>query len=315
MIDIQNLLKELEDLQSRDSKYFPEGLFPSYRENYFLNFSRLDDNIYFSASIAFILKQHLESMTIIEAEISKKIIESVVACYEKYKNPNRISYNFWAKRNNSWFPNGLFLNRFKHFALPDDIDTTSMILLTKETKVAEVDEYHNTLPHYANGTRYSIRNGLRRFQKLSTYSTWFGERMPIETDVCVLSNTLFLFATYGVEFNRYDCDVVFLMEQIIDDQLYISHPFEVAPEYPKTEIIIYHLARLAGAFPELFKDRILNKFKADVLLCYNKSDGFNCFLLELSLMHLNEVISDSSKSLFFDLDRNKNWWFTAGFLS
>ncbi len=172
----------------------------------------------------------------------------------------------------------------------------------------------SALPNHANTIQNTIRNGHKELRHYRAYSTWFGEKMPIEFDVCVLSNYLLWLHHYNFKLNEYDISTIELIKQTINDSLYLKSPFKSAPEYPTIAIILYHLVRTTSTTPYLSKckDKLIN----DTLNTYNNtSRHFEKLILSSSLKKLNiEVPSLSYKENILE-ETNKFWWFTAGFLS
>ena len=311
---LNSVLLQLKKLESIGRISNDTPFYYSYRSNSWLGLKRRDDNIFFPASIAFILKRSMYLFDQDEQPVAERIIERIISGYSEYRNSQRISYNFWKRKDNSWFPNGLLMHRFKHFALPDDVDTTAMILLTNKSGKEEVEILHNILPNYSNGFKQWLKNGHKPFHRLNTYSTWFGDRMPIETDVCVLCNLLYLILENNIDLNQHDQAVIDMVGQIIDQRLYYHRPFAISPEYPKPEVIIYHISRLTGKFPGIINERLRSRLIEDINKCDTWNNGMSRMLMELSLLYLNAFNGTPETTQMPDLKKG-DWWFTAGLLS
>ncbi|MGQ1784210.1 hypothetical protein [Saccharicrinis sp. GN24d3] len=227
-------------------------------------------------------------------------------------NPDRNSFNFWQKDKNKHFPNGRLLNRFGKFKLPDDIDTTSLAQMVAGTEYQEALKTKKVLPDHANLHRYRILNGHKQLDRYKAYSTWFGENMPIEFDVCVLSNYLLWVNHFGFELNKNDQDCIGLLCETVENALYFKSGFKSAPEYPKTEVILYHLARTASNTPFLHK--VKPKLTEDIQTVYLKTwHPFGQMLLQSSLLKLG--VKRDTKTRIFSKYVEDYWWFTAGLLS
>src|SRR6187551_1426240 len=175
------LLLEIARLQLTSEAFgYPAGLFPSQRQHIFLPVNREDSNIFFSASVLFILESVLEFLADDEKQIISKIGDGVRQNYPAYQNLHGLqTYNFWQTKPSRHFPNGRFMNRYRHFKLPDDADTTSLVYLTNFPTAEEVSWLHAKLPNHANLTKKQVKTTLPKFRNLPAYSTWFGENMPI----------------------------------------------------------------------------------------------------------------------------------------
>ncbi len=282
-----------------------------------LFFERKDDNIFVPASVVYILKDLKPFLTPNEQIDVDYISKIVKHRYPLYKNiTGRLSYNFWRTNHpNSHFPNGKILNKFKFFRLPDDIDTTAMVLLSGGYEYQDVTELNNILPKHANGVRLKVKTSLPQFENLSCYSTWLGEQMPIELDCCVISNFLLLVFESQVAISVHDRDSVAFLEGVIESGYYFTHPSVVAPQYPRTAVILYHLARLVSKFPNNFNLQLIEKLKSDVNDCYlNSSSLFEKMILQSSLLKLG--LNSHFETIIVPVNEIESyWWFTAGFLS
>ena len=231
------------------------GLFPSVRRNDSIGYQRADTNIFFTACTVFTLHQLRHAVS---AEAQKQIdqlTERAVAAYPTFRNKDGLAtYNFWPTKPSRHFPNGYVFRHFEHFRIPDDIDDTAMVYLTTKPTLAEQQWLKNKLSQHANGSgRYTIRNTYPDYQSLRAYSTWFGKNMGIDFDACALSNILYCIYQYDLPRNQHDIDSLTYLRSVVASGRYVSEPFQCAPHYARTSLIIYHLSRLIAAFdvPEL----------------------------------------------------------------
>lgn len=308
------LLKIRELQQTADNRYFDHGIFPSYRTNKLLNITHPDDNIFFSASTLFILNNLKKDLNNQEKRIIDNIKKDLLPNFKKYTNkPERNSYNFWQKKQNKHFPNGIFLNKLNKFKLPDDIDTTSMVQMTNNTSKPEALKTKKILQKHANLFKIKIQNGHPELREINAYSTWFGLNMPIEFDVCVLSNYLLWLNFYNFDINTNDKATIQLIEYSINNSLYFQSAFKSSPEYPTKEIILYHLARTVITTP--FLNNCTAKLTNDIQhTLLNTKSEFNKMILVSSLIKLGKH-DLSTTHIQLSPSLINNWWFTAGFLS
>ncbi len=311
-IDILHKIREQQTTNNK--KYFNQGLFPSYRTNKALRITRADNNIFFSISTLYILNSLQPYLQAKEKQIITEIRDDLLPNLKDYTNkPERNSFNFWPKKAKKHFPYGMILHQFEKFKLPDDIDTTSMSQLVKPIEKKEAFKTKQAICSHTNLAHKRIKNGHHQLHHLKAYSTWFGENMPIEFDICVLSNYLLWLDYYGFEHNEYDKATLHLIEQNIEQSLYFKSPFKSAPEYPETAIILYHLARVISATPYLqsCKDKVVQDLKYEFK---NTQNEFFKMITSSSLLKLG------IKTKQFSIHQlpacfTEQWWFTAGLLS
>ncbi|MGB0368985.1 MAG: hypothetical protein ACPGU4_12485 [Flavobacteriales bacterium] len=311
-MNVETLLKELQELQSSGDSIYPKGIFPSQRYHPFLPYERQDDNLFFTNSIVKILQDVRSTSTENEQNLIDAICLEAIASYSLFRNKNGLdTYNFWQTKPSRHFPNGMFMNRFKHFQIPDDVDDTALTYLTEGAKKQRVEWLRNKLKLHANLAYKKAFNPLPKYQNLKCYSTFFGEKMYIEFDVCVLSNlmSLILKQTPEDKLNAYDLDTLEFVCSVIENDEHISCPFYSAPNYPTTELILYHLARLIPVLPSKWKNRIEKKVKSDIGRFLPEASGLNRVLLQNAAIKLDISISDTN-----DFDKNlaledKNFFF------
>jgi len=252
------LLTQIEQQQAAASPTFPAGSFPVYRR-YAWNkqTEKADINPFFTALVDFTLQG-------IERELSpslqhqiKQIRANCKKLYPKFANRNgRPTFNFWPTDTPKIFPNGGWLNWFNATqALPDDMDDTVIILLAQQSSDSIAKRVHQIMAGYANGQKKSINNTYTALQHLPAYSTWFGNKMPVDFDICVLSNILYFVQQYQLPWQAADSASLEWMVQVIEADKYLSEPDFVSPHYQRTPVILYHLSRLmqAGNIPALKK--------------------------------------------------------------
>ncbi len=304
--DIDILIERIALCQSQGDSFFPKGIFPSYRQNKYLFYKRPDTNIFYTATIVFILNQIKHKVS----EKSQKIIEEITAKaienYPDFQNKDGLrTYNFWQTKPSNHFPNGLIFKHLDHFRIPDDIDDTALIYLT--------------LPHTKEDVVW-----LKEKLKLHTatdasgavYSTWFGKNMPIEHDVCALCNLMYLFEKHQLPYNEYDKAVFGFLQEVILQEKYISDPFKVAHNYATTPLIIYHYARLLGDFKipklEICREKLIEKVRE---LLDNEEVEMNKVILEIALLKLDKSKEVFKHHLPITIHHSPFTYFIAGLLS
>lgn len=256
---------------------FPAGMFPSYRrydkrKNVFKN----DDNIFYTGLIVFTLKQLQPYLPAEDQALCEKIYARAQPVYEKFRNrKGRYTYGFWQKDTPVVFPNAGWLNLMnKSHALPDDMDDTAIILLATDAADSTVKQVHALMQLYRNTYRHKVKNTYRRYKNIPAYSTWFGEKMPVDFDVCVLANVLYLVQRYNLPFTQADSASVELLRQVIVHRQHLQHAPYVSPHYSRPSILLYHLSRLMQLKPLPALDSCREQLIADAREVYRKSDNF-----------------------------------------
>jgi hypothetical protein len=304
---INSIIQKIASLQSRGDTYFPEGIFPSYRQNKCLLYKRPDTNIFYTASIVFVLNQ-LKSYLPAESQlIVEDILKKAVQNYLTFQNKDGLkTYNFWQTpkdgRKSNHFPNGFIFRHSEHFRLPDDIDDTSLIYLTSQASKEDVIWLKEKLQLHANLSdgpkrKRQVKNTFSHYKDLKIYSTWFGKNMAIEFDACALCNLMYLFESHQLPYNDYDSDTFDYLSRIIERKEFIKNPFLVSHNYATAPLIIYHLARLLGDFiieplAHLKKDLI----EKALLLYEIEKVALNKVLLQTALLKLSRKSEDSFKT-------------------
>ena len=271
---LDQIIQKIAHLQdSANRKYFPEGIFESYRSNKFWRYHRPDTNVFFTAITVFTLNNIKEKLSPESQKLVEQITDKAVKSYDLFKNKDGLNtYNFFQTNPSQHFPHGNILHRFNYFKIPDDIDDTAMIYLTKPHMQEEAKWLKNKLIQHSNGYQKTIKNTFPEYQNLKAYSTWFGKNMYIEFDACALSNMIYCLLDYGLELDQHGQDSVKYIQQIILSNQYIDQPFRVAHQYARTPLIMYHVMRLMNKFhiPELEICR--EKLENDILYYLKKKD-------------------------------------------
>lgn len=317
-MNVGEILEKIASLQSGGERYFPPGLFPAYRTNSMLGYRRPDTNLFFSVISVFTLQtisRHFTDQKLVD--IVENIKGKVVANFPEFRNKDGSgTYNFWRTRPPDHFPNGYLLRHFDHFRLPDDADDTAMVYLTGSPTKEDLLWLKEKLAFHANGTKRRIMNTYPEYSGLSAYSTWFGKNMYIELDACVLSNVLYCLYYYKLPFNQHDQDSLMYIRSVIESGRYQSDPFRCAHQYPRTPLIIYHVARLIAGFDPL----ILKKIKPGLIetcqsLLEKEVHPMDRILLSTSLLRFGIKPAVVNIGTYTAEDFKGFWFFIAGLLT
>ena len=293
------------------------GLFPSVRSNHLLGYRRSDTNVFFTAITVFTLQNLREQVAPRTQTLIDQVQERAVGAYPAFQNKNGLdTYNFWPTRPSRHFPNGYLFHRFEHFRIPDDIDDTAMVYLTANPSPETQRWLKSKLRQHANGSQpQRIQNTYPEYQTLRAYSTWFGKNMGVDFDACALSNVLYCIYQYDLPRDQHDTDSLVYLRSIVESGRYVAEPFRCAPHYARPSLIIYHLARLMGAFPipelEPIRPRLIADARGELAKATNRIEQMMVSIALLRLGDSAPVIS--LKNLEPDL--SKFHFFIAGLLT
>jgi hypothetical protein len=84
---------------------------------------------------------------------------------------------------------------------------------------------------------------------MAAYSTWFGEKMPIEFDFGVHANVLYFVQQYQLPWSAADSATLQLMTNIIKEKQYLSLANYISPQYARPAVLLYHISRLMALKP------------------------------------------------------------------
>lgn len=253
-VRISRLLRNIEALQSPDSAIYPAGMFPSQRFHKYLPYRREDNNIFFTALIAFTLQQILPGLRDDQQVLAGNICKRAVQAYPLYRSRRGLmTYNFWQNTPQKHFYPGHLFHRLKFMALPDDVDDTVLIYMTLPHTPEDTKWVKEELEKHANKSKKTIKNTFPQFLDLKAYTTWFGKNMYLEFDFCVMCNVMYFVCSNRFTFTVHDHDTIAYIKAVIASDLHIHYPFQVSASYPHTPLILYHISRLLAAFeiPEL----------------------------------------------------------------
>jgi hypothetical protein len=281
---ITNLIDKILDIQENAGRnYWPKGMFPNFRSNKFIGYSRPDNSVFYTASIVFILKNIQKDTS---AEIQKKI-ENII----RNAKPNFIAYqsitgeniyNFYPTKPSQHFGNGFIFRHFKHFQLPHDADDTSLIYLSSEFQKNDNIWLQKKLSKHANGTVKTIKNTKNKFKHLLAYSTWFGKNMAIEFDAVVLCNILYSQLAANLDFDKHGLASWAYIKECVLSGDYLKAPFEIAHNYGKTSVIAYHITKLITDFDLPESGLVRSKLKTDLKSLFDKNESSTMYKLLIS---------------------------------
>lgn len=258
------LLRQIAGQQQQTTGFFYKGSFPSYRLYGAGNQLKPDNNIFFTGLIAFTLKELKPALSPAQQAICDSVIRRAEQAYPYFRNKNnRPTYSFWQTNPPLVFPNSGFLSLFnKSHALPDDLDDTSILWLSQNPSDSILALVKQLMAAHANGRSNRVKNIYRAYRDIPAYSTWFGVKMPIDFDFCVLCNVLYFVYASHLPLNKHDSATITLLKKMVTDGYYKTKPSYISPHYGRTPLLLYHISRLTARFsipaldslqPELLK--------------------------------------------------------------
>jgi len=234
-----------------EGKYgFRPGMFYSYKKwaGYPHRYSP-DNNIFYTAIIAFALQNMLPDLSAANQVIAKDIIKKAIAAYPLYQNKNGLpSYFFW-QGGVPIMPHTLFAYKLSGLlATSEDVDDSIMLLMTSNASDSIVKKLKLVMDSVANGQLRTITNTSARYKKLPAHTTYLGHKMRVDFDLAVHCNVLYFLYQNKLPFNRFDTATLQLVVDMVKKRAYKKQPAYVAPYYVSTTVQLYHIARLMGKF-------------------------------------------------------------------
>ena len=288
------VLQHIATLQVKErSQYYPKGLFPSQRYHYILPYKREDSNIYFSAITAYTLKSLLPFLEKEEQIIAQKIINEVVQNYPNYRGKkDKSTFNFYQTHPLHHFPNGIFLSRFKHFAVAEDTDVTAMVVMSQKEPLNTQEKEHlqQLFNSFANLKRKKAVHSKPPYNELEAYGIWLGTgKMPVELDLCVITNILLLAKQYNWKEDEVMKASFDFIIKAIESNDYLYDSFSVSYIYPNPIVILYHITRLMVNYDYDNLNSLRRKLIKDAKKLINKDLSFiERILLSTSLLRLKK---------------------------
>ncbi len=244
---IPQLFQNLLNKQIATNNFFIAGSFASYRQYNNNKNLKADNNIFYTALIAYTLQELKPWLNKNEIIVTDTIINRAKSAFDFYKNKKgRQSYNFWQTTNGvSFFPNDKILFALRNkLSLPDDLDDTSIILAAKSISDTTAKNAHLQMQPYINGNQKFIKNTFEKYKKIPAYSTWYGVKMPIDFDFGVHCNILSFVNKYNLQWSKADTATYNLIINMIDDSSLQNFPTYISPYYSNTIVLLYHIGRL-----------------------------------------------------------------------
>ncbi len=288
---VASLVQQLRAEQTLNHPFYHDGLFPSERRQ--KGKWRDDDNIFFPALIDFTLANLPHGLSDSLRLTIDSVQNGIRQNYQDYSaKPPMYTYNFWIPKVNRHFPNSSWSKR-SHYALPDDLDDTSLLITNLNDKQSALLA-KSRMQNHINTDKNKAKGTLRKYRKLPAYSSWFGLNMPVDFDVCVMSNIMIFNGHFNLPFTAADSASVAVISHSLESKDYQKRPNLIAPHYQRTSVILYHYARMVANnnHPQInrLKPAVIDACKTQL----DKAEGWDALLLHSALMRLAIPMSDYS---------------------
>jgi hypothetical protein len=272
---IPKLFQNLLNKQIGTTDFFVEGSFPSYRQHNQQQRLKADNNIFYTALIAYTLQDLKPYLTQAETIIADTIINRTKRAFPFYQNiQKRLSYNFWQTADGGvFFPNDAILSKLKSsLALPDDLDDTGIILSVLNVADSTAKQAHLLMQDFVNGTYSTIKNTYKKYKNIPAYSTWYGVKMPVDFDFGVHCNILSFVNKYQLPWQQADSATYQLVLNMIDEKKYLKSPQYISPYYAYSPVLLYHIGRLMRTKNMAELENKKASLITDAFDVYNKTD-------------------------------------------
>ncbi|HVX52548.1 MAG TPA: hypothetical protein VHB48_20475 [Chitinophagaceae bacterium] len=290
---IHTLLKQLDSAQYRQSRGdFYAGMFEGFRScgggphNY-----QPDNNIFFTAVTAFGMRNLLPKLTGENRLLAQAIYRRASTSYPLYKNKYGMPYyGFW-DASGTFMPHAYIFQHLKQvFGEGEDADDTVMILMSSDngdSTARIVKKRMVAVSNLKNGRR--IKSTYKKYRNIPAYSTWMGDRMPRDFDFSVQCNIMYFILDSKLPFTTQDSATIHLLAEMVKNREYMKDPTFISPYYVHSSILLYHLARLMGAFKieqlEAYKPQLVQDIHSLLATSHNVMDQI---ILRTSLLRLGE---------------------------
>lgn len=303
---ITAIIKDIEASQFKQDGAFYAGTFAGYRQcagfphNY-----QPDNNIFFTAITAFTLKNLAPQLNDDDKARALQVIKNVTPAYAHYRNPDgKPFYNFWPAGARI-LPHSYFVNRFNGiFAHGDDADDSVMILLSSDDNESDHTALKEKLVRVSNLKKRRINSTCKKYRDIPAYSTYLGEKMHPDFDLAVQCNILYFNFEKKLPLVKEDSATIFLLSEMIKNREYMKRPVYISPYYVKPPVLIYHIARLMGAFDitmlQQYSTQLIDDANKLLLKATNIMDRI---ILRTALLRLGAGVPDLNIASVHDFER------------
>lgn len=312
------ILQKINDLQIEQDSFYSKGLFPTEVRRNRQKRTWQDNNIFYSALIAYTLNQSQSDLSEKDKNEVQKIVDNVTSNFPAYSNrKGGPTYNFYQTHPENQFPQFKRLSQKDKFRLPDDLDDTSILVLTlNDPKNKKKVDSVKTLAIDQVKLHPKLNSALKQDKKAAAYRTWFADKMDQEFDICVMANALLLWNSNNLPKDEVDDATVLFIYRHLSENIVLKKPHLSSPQYLKSSIILYHLSRTFSTYEHPLAPSIREKLLTDLkeMLRNSKSPMEKVILLS-SLYRLGESLNYQIELSNLEKEVQMFTWFNANLIS
>ena len=287
-VNIDFLINRIAAWQTQENTALINGLFPSYiADHEKFSDKKADHNIFYNGLIAYTLTGIKDQLNQKQQQRIDALLQNAKPAFDRFRNQKgRSTYNFWRTDTAFHYPYIGLVNLFmKKTALPDDMDDTVLSLLALSANDSTAKDVHRLMQQYVNNDSNKVHTIIKGYEQYPAYSTWFGKKFPVVFDVSVMCNVLSFVQHYNLPWTKADSACLDVIAATIKEQYHIGQPIYASPYYPKTALILYHVARLMAVKPipalEALKPRLIEQAGAQLK---NSNNRVEQMILALALL-------------------------------
>jgi hypothetical protein len=286
---ISELVKDIAASQCKQDGEFYAGMLPSYREcaGFPYNYQP-DNNIFFTAITAFTLKNITGHLSAGNKATALQIINNAKGAYPHYRSPTgKPYYSFWPV-GAPILPHSFFIYRFDGlFAHGDDADDSVMILMASDDNNSDNLALKEKMIRVSNLQKRKINSTGKKYRDYPAYSTYLGEKMHPDFDFAVQCNLLYFTFEKKLPLVKQDSATIQLLAAMLKNREYMKRPVYISPYYVEPAVLLYHIARLMGAFTIAELQPYRNQLIADAHRLLAKDGNImNDIILRTALLRL-----------------------------
>ena len=312
------LLQRINLQQTSHSGFFLDGIYPSYINNKEkFDTKKKDNNIFFNGLIAYTLQDVRSSVDKESQLLIDTTLVKAKPAYTYFKNKKgRNTYNFWRTDSSYDYPYAGLLKPFtKDISLPDDMDDTVLSLLALQADSATAVKVHALMQQFINTDTNKVRSVIKTYNNKPAYSTWFGKKFPVVFDVSVLCNVLAFVQKYNLQWTKADSASLEVIIATLQNEDHLTRPVYASPYYPKTSLILYHMARLMEVKPidalEKLRMKIISDAAKELALTTNTLEKIILSTTILKLGYAPPAIEIAATDVEKEIEQNDFCFFVG----
>jgi hypothetical protein len=194
------------------------------------------------------------------------------------------------------------------------------MLMAQQKNNSVAKEIHQLMQGYTNNENKKVTNTFPEYQQIGAYSTWFGEKMPVDFDISVLSNVLYFVQSYNLKWTAADSASLYLIEDMIKTNKHTKFANYISPHYATLPNILYHISRLMSLKPIPSLEKLKPQLIEDTKKALASANTFlDKVILSTSLLRWGveppEIVLDKNSSLIDLIEEEQFYFFIASMAS